>query len=306
MDLERRTFLKKIAGYSLAITAGGLALPRRAKCEVVKPFAEIICNNYLNKTIRKKIIEIKKQNPNLSLGDLHCHSYFSDGSYSVNDLMLRAASLGLDFLVITEHLTPQRYNSDCCLESIIAQQNAFDKWIDKDLKPPDIYPAVEIGTREGHLIAVFPEEYFKPKYLQEIKQNFKHFYYYEAQVETVAKLIHKMHGISIVAHPNIVRSYPFGISSDYVKKRLTGLVDAIEDMSTGHGYHKDYSKETGLASIGASDDHLNILIGTSLTQFDRSDKKNLIQAIRSKTTKAVQITDLLSPLFTPTKLFFSV
>ncbi len=281
-------------------------MPQRAKCEVVKPFAEIFCNNYLNEIIREKIVEIKKQNPTLSVGDLHCHSYFSDGSYSVDDLMLRAASLGLDFLIITEHLTPQRYKHDCCVESIIAQKNAYDQWDYKDLKPPVIYPAVEISTREGHLIAVFSDEYFKPKYLREIKQYFKHFYYYETPVEAVAKLIRKMNGVSIVAHPNIVRSYPFGISLDYTKKYLTGLVDAIEDMSTGHGYHRDYSKETGLASIGASDDHLNILIGTSLTQFDRLIEKNLIQAIRSKATQAIQVTDLLSFLFIPTKLFFSV
>ena len=304
--MKRRTFLKKITGCSLAITEGSLALPQRAKCEVVKPFAEIICNNFLDEIIRKRIIEIKKQNPLLSFGDLHCHSYFSDGSYSVNDLMLRAASLGLDFLVITEHLTPQWYNSECCVESIIAQRNAYDQWNYKDLKPPAIYPAVEVATREGHLIAVFPEEYFNPKHLREIKQYFKHFYYFEAPSETVAKLIRKMNGVSIIAHPNVVRSYPFGISSDYTKKYLAGLVDAIEDVSTGHGYQRDYSKETGLASIGSSDDHLNILMGTSVTQFNRSEEKNIIQAIRNKTTKAVQITDLLNPLFTPTKLFFSV
>ena len=303
--MKRRTFLKSIAGCSLAMTAGGLALPQRAKCEVVKPFAEIICNNYLDDIIRKKIVEIKNQNPNLSIGDLHCHSYFSDGSYTVNDLMLRAASLGLDFLIITEHLTPQEYKHDCCVESIIAQKNAYDQWDYKDLKPPAIYPAVEVSTREGHLIAVFPEEYFKPKYLREIKQYFKHFYYDEAPVEATAKLIRKMNGVSIVAHPNIVRSYPFGISSDYTKKYLTGLVDAIEDMSTGHAYNRYYSKETGLASIGSSDDHLNILIGTTVTQFDRSEENNLIQAIRSKATRAVQITDFLNPLFIPAKLFFS-
>ena len=304
--MRRRTFLKKITGCSLAVMAGGLALPDRAKCEVVKPFAEIICNNYLDEIIRKRIIEIKKHNPFLSLGDLHCHSYFSDGSYSVNSLMRRAASLGLDFLVITEHLTPQRYNYECCVESIIAQRNTYANWNYKDLNPPVIYPALEISTRDGHLIAVFPEEYFEPKHLREIKQYFKHFYYYEAPVEAVAKLIRKMNGVSIIAHPNIVRSHPFGISLDYAKKNLTELVDAIEDMSTGHGYQRDYSKETGLASIGSSDDHLNILMGTSVTQFDRSEEKNLIQAIRSKTTKAVQITDLLSSLFTPTNLFFSV
>ena len=304
--MERRTFLKKVAGYSLGIACGGLALPQRAKCEVVKPFAELFSNNYLDDAIRKKIIEIKRENPNLALGDVHCHSYFSDGSYSVNDLMHRAASLGLDFLVITEHLTPQYYKHDCCVESIVEQQKVYYKWNYKDLKPPAIYPAVEVSTREGHLIAVFPKEYYKPKYLREIKEYFKHFYYYEAPVESVAKLIRKMNGASIIAHPNIKRSHPFGISSAYAKKYLTGLVDGIEDISTGHGYQRDYSNETGLASIGASDDHLNILMGTSLTQFDSMDKKDIIEAIRGRATQAVRTTEMLDPLFNPTKLFFSI
>lgn len=304
--MERRSFLKKIAGYSMAITAGSLFLPRRAKCEIVKPFAEIICNNYLDEIIRKKINEIKRQNPNLMLGEMHCHSYFSDGSYSVNDLMFRAASLGIDFLVITEHLTPKEYKLEWCLESIIARRNAYFKWNYKDLKPPVVYPAIELSTRDGHLIAIFPEEYFKPKLLQEINRHFERFYYYEVSAEAAAKLIRKMNGVSIIPHPNVARSYPFGISTDFARENLVGLVDAIEDISTAHGYQENYSKEIGIASIGSSDDHFNILIGTTLTSFDQSKQKDLLQAIRNRATRPVQTTSFLNPLFTPTRLFFSI
>lgn len=304
--MERRSFLKKFAGYSLGIAAGGLLLPRGAKCEIVKPFAEMISGNYLDEIIRKRIAEIKKGNPNLKLGDMHCHSYFSDGAYRVEDLMFRAASIGLDFLVITEHLSPDWYTVEDGVESIIARRRAFDRWDHKGLEPPRVYPALEVSAKEGHLIAVFPEEYSKPRYLREIKEYFKHFYYYEAPVETVAKLTRKMNGVTIVPHPNIQRSYPFGISSEYVQKNLTGLVDAIEDMSSGHSFYKDYSTETGLASIGSSDDHLNILIGTTVTQFDQSREENILEAIRKRETTAVRISDLLDPLFAPTKMFFSL
>ncbi len=304
--MERRTFLKRIFGYSCAITAGGLALPHHAKCEIVKPFANIISQNYLDNIIQKNVFELKRQHPNLSLGEMHCHSYFSDGNYSVNDLVLRSALLGLDFIVITEHLTPKEYKLEGCLKSIATQYNILNQWDHQEIKPPTLYPAFEISTREGHLIAVFPEDYFKPTLLQEIKRYFEPFYYYEVPVETVAKLIHKMNGIAIVPHPNIPRSYPFGIPTDFIQKNLAEHVDAIEDISTAHGYQKNYSKEAGLASVGSSDDHFNILIGTTVTVFDRTEQKNLFEAIRNHKTQAFQITNSLDLLFAPTKLFFRI
>lgn len=304
--MERRTFLKQIFGYSCAITAGGLALPGRAKCKIVKPFADFICKNYLDKIIQNNIFKIKKQNPNLSLGDLHCHSYFSDGNYTVKDILLRSGSLGLDFLVITEHLTPKSHKIECCIESITAQNNTISQWSNQEIPPPVIYPAFELSTEEGHLIAIFPEDYFKPKLLQEIKRHFEPFYYYGVSVDAALKLIHEMGGISIVPHPNFTRSYPFGISTSFIKKNLVGRVDAIEDMSTGHAFQKNYSKEAGLASVGSSDDHFNVLIGTTVTLFDRSEQKNLIQAIRNHKTQAFQVTNALDPLFAPTKILFSI
>ncbi len=304
--MKRRTFFKQVGGYSLALAAGGVILPRRAKCEIIKPFAEILRDRYLDKEIRKKIYAIKNHNPNLSLGEIHCHSYFSDGNYSVKDLMVRSASLGLDFLVITEHLTPRWYKLENSLESIKTRQKVFEEWDNNNLKAPTVYPAFEISTKEGHLIAIFPKEYFKSELLRDIKRHFARFDRYEIPVELTANLIRKMGGVSIVSHPNISRSYPFGISTDFIHKNLVGLVDGIEDISTGHDYSKEYSKEIGLASIGSSDDHLNILIGTTVTQFDRSEQNDLIEAIRNHKTQAIKITDSLSHLFSPTKFFFSI
>jgi len=290
----------------LGVTAGGLVLPNEIKSELVKPFAELISRNCLDDAIRNRIGALKKDNQNLQFGELHCHSYFSDGAYSVRDLMLRSASLGLDFLVITEHLTPRKYKLQNCLESITAQRNTFKRWDHKEIKPPAVYPAFEISTKEGHLIAVFPEDYFKPERLGEIKQYFSRFDYYSIPVELTAGLIRKMGAVSIVSHPDIKRSYPFGISSGFVKEHLVGLVDGIEDMSAGHGYQKNYSTDTGLATIGSSDDHLNIILGTVVTSFDGTKHDNIIEAIRSCDTRAVRLTNSLDILFTPTKLFFNI
>ena len=304
--MNRRSFLKKLTGYTLGVTAGGLVLPKEIKSELVKPFTELISRNCLDDEIRNRIVELKKDNQNLQLGELHCHSYYSDGAYSVKDLMLRSASLGLDFLVITEHLTPRDYKLESCLDSITAQRNTLNRWNHGEMRPPAVYPAFEISTKEGHLIAVFPEDYFKPGRLRDIKQYFSKFDYYSIPVELTAGLIRKMGAVSIVSHPDIKRSYPFGISSGFVKEHLVGLVDGIEDMSAGHGYQKDYSTKTGLATIGSSDDHLNIILGTVVTSFDGAEHDNIIEAIRSCDTRAVRLTNSLDILFTPTKLLFNI
>lgn len=304
--MNRRSFLKKLTGYTLGVMAGGMVLPNGIKAELVKPFAELISENRLNDEIRNRIVALKKNNQNLQFGELHCHSYYSDGTYSVKDLMLRAALLGLDFLVITEHLTPSKYKLKSCLDSITVQRNIFNRWNHREIEPPAVYPAFEISTKEGHLIAVFPEDYYKPERLKEINQYFSRYDHYSIPVELTADLIRKMGAVSIVTHPDIKRSYPFGISSDFVKEYLVGLVDGIEDMSAGHGYKKDYSTETGLATIGSSDDHLNIILGTVVTSFDGAKHDNIIEAIRSCDTRAVRLTNSLDILFAPTKLFFSI
>jgi histidinol phosphatase-like PHP family hydrolase len=295
-----------MTGYTLGMMGGGLVLPKGIKNDLVKPFAEIISENHLDKEIRNRLVEIKKDNQNLKFGELHCHSYYSDGTYSVKELMLRSASLGLDFLVITEHLTPGKYKLQGCLDSIIAQRNIMNRWNHGEIGPPAIYPAFEISTKEGHLIAVFPEDYFRPERLREINKYFSRFDYYSMPVALTAGIIRKMGAVSIVSHPDIKRSYPFGISSGFVKEHLVGLVDGIEDMSAAHGYQKAYSTETGLATIGSSDDHLNIILGTVVTSFDGAKHDNIIEAIRSSDTRAVRLTNSLDILFAPTKLFFSI
>ncbi len=304
--MNRRSFLKKLTGYTLGITAGGLVLPNGIKAELVKPLSELISETYLDNEIRNRIAALKKDNQGLQFGDLHCHSTYSDGAYSVKDLLFRSASLGLDFLVITEHLTPGDYRLESCLDSIKAQREIIHRWNHGELEPPAVYPAFEISTKEGHLIAVFPEEYFKPARLREVKQYFSRFDSHSIPVDLTAGLIRNMGAVSIVSHPDIQRSYPFGIPVGFVKEHLAGLVDGIEDISAGHGYQNDFSTDTGLATIGSSDDHLNIILGTVVTSFDGAKHDNIIEAVRRCDTRAVRLTDSLDFLFAPAKLFFNI
>jgi hypothetical protein len=103
-------------------------------------------------------------------------------------------------------------------------------------------------------------------------------------------------GISIVAHPNKKRVYPFGASIEWIKENLIGLTDGIEDISSGHGYQENYSKKLGLAAIGSSDDHFNLLTGTAVTAYDGNIHNNLINAVKAKETKAIMVDSSLHPL----------
>ena len=81
-----------------------------------------------------------------------------------------------------------------------------------------------------------------------------------------------------------------------------GLVDGIEDISSGHGYEKNYSKKLNLSSVGSSDDHFNLTIGTTATGYDGSLYTNLITALQAKATKAIKIEDSLRDIITAARM----
>ena len=131
----------------------------------------------------------------------------------------------------------------------------------------------------------------------DIKLQFSEFDNQFPSMLDVIPKIDSFGGISIVAHPNKKRVYPFGACINWVKENLIGLADGIEDISSGHGFHQEnYSEELGLAAIGSSDDHFNLLIGTAVTAYDGSIHNNLINAVKARETKAIMIDNSLQPL----------
>ena len=79
-------------------------------------------------------------------------------------------------------------------------------------------------------------------------------------------------------------------------------MDAIEDISTGHGYDENYSDELGIASIGSSDDHFNLIIGTTVTAYDSTRHKDFISAVRARETQAINIDDSLRELIAAVRI----
>ncbi len=294
--MNRRSFLKSFAGLSLAMAGAQLAIPTVAKCKMIAPATDLVGKTFLDQRIKNDISRLKKEKPYLRIGETHCHSLFSDGTYSVDKIMARAARLGLDFLVITEHVQPRMYPLERTLESIKERARCCREWSHPGLEPIDVYPAFEVSTLQGHLILVTDQAYLKPGNLRDLRTQFSPLDHKMISMEDIAKMVQPFGGISIIAHPEKNRAYPFGVSIDFAKQHLTGLVDGIEDISTGHGYEENYSEELGMASIGSSDDHFNLIIGTTVTGYDSRKHNNLLSAVKARDTQAIKVNDSLDDI----------
>ncbi|GJL78359.1 MAG: hypothetical protein NPINA01_13480 [Nitrospinaceae bacterium] len=291
--MDRRSFLKSIAGLTVGLAGAHLAIPTSAKCKVVAPMTDIVGKAFLDRRIKNDIDKIKQANPGLMLGETHCHSNYSDGTYSVDQIMNRAANLGLDYLIITEHVTPGYYPIGPSLTSIKERWRCCQEWTNPKVAPIDVYPAFEISTQQGHLIVVMDKDYMKPRYLRDLHTQFNKCEKIMVSMEEAATMVRPFGGVSIIPHPEIQRSYPFGVPISFVKQNLTGLIDAIEDKSTGHGFDEDYSGELGIASIGSSDDHFNLIIGTTVTGYDSRRHPDFLSAVRARETQAIKVNDSL-------------
>jgi histidinol phosphatase-like PHP family hydrolase len=263
--------------------------------DIAKPFADATGRCFLDARIHKKITRLKRDNPAVVIGETHCHSTFSDGKHSVEDILRRASRLRLDYVVITDHLLPRKYLIESIFKSWEKQAQYIDEW-DQLNDPVKIYPALEMSALEGHLILIFDPEYLSPKKFSDISLQFSEFDDQFFSMLEIIPRIGSFGGISIVPHPNKTRAYPFGASIEWVKENLIGLADGIEDVSSGHGYQENYSEKLGLAAIGSSDDHFNLLTGTAVTAYDGNIHNNLINAVKAKETKAIMVDNSLQPL----------
>lgn len=294
--MNRRSFLKSIAGLTAGLAGAQLAIPTAAKCKMVAPVADLVGKAFLDQRIQNNIAKLKRDNPYLRIGETHCHSLFSDGTYSVDKILGRSARLGLDFLVITEHVQPRMFPLEHTLASIKERARCCREWNHPGIEPIDVYPAFEVSTLQGHLILVMDQVYLRPNNMKELKTQFGPLNNKMISMEDTAKMVQPFGGVSIIPHPEKKRSYPFGVSIAFAKQNLTGLVDGIEDMSTGHGYEENYSEELGMASIGSSDDHFNLIIGTTVTGYDSRKHKNLLSAVKAHDTQAIKVNDSLDDI----------
>lgn len=196
--------------------------------------------------------------------DIHIHSSFShDGTTTVRAVLKRAASVGLDVIAISDH--------DVIRGSLAA----------RDLAPQyglQAIPAIEISTREGHLLALFVEQPIPAQ---------------APLVETILR-IGDLGGIAIAPHP--VNPLPHSLPLEALEE-VVAHKDARQVLKGYEVYNMGYeiftrqvrtlATELPLARMASSDAHIHWTIGNGRTGFKGHTAEDLRKAIENRKTTPI-------------------
>jgi len=190
-----------------------------------------------------------------------------DGLSSPEEVVRQAENQGLGAIAITDH--------DTTVGNHITQELAKSERI-------LVIPAVEISTRDGHVLAYG------------VKENLPS---HMAAKQTV-DLIHKLGGVAVAAHPFAPSKYApaFFPKKEIIRldeKLIRGInFDGIE-IAGGLKKNQDYwikvAEELNLAKLGGSDAHTPASIGSAVTKFPSSCKtiEDLLNAIKKRQTSVI-------------------
>ncbi|HIH01034.1 TPA: PHP domain-containing protein [Thermoplasmata archaeon] len=189
--------------------------------------------------------------------DLHIHSKFSrDGAATVEDILGRCRSLGLDGCSITDH------------NSIDGSIEAFELAHSFGLL---VVRGIEISTSEGHVLA-YGLSSTVPSGL--------------AVAETIQR-VHEAGGIAVAAHP---RRFPSGLG---IRRASKESFDAVEILNGGSSRASNKSSAAlatriGLPGVGGSDAHRIEEIGRAATVLqDVTSERQVIDSILGGKTSVV-------------------
>ena len=193
-------------------------------------------------------------------GDLHVHTWYSDGRASPREMVLRAKEIGLDFLAVTDH--------NCWAGSVEARRAAEDLEL-----PPIVLPGEEVSFARGHIVAVgtrgpvaeqasMPEESGR---LAAIAADIggralAPFASPEEYMRAVwaARAVHEMAGLAFVAHPFWVADEEYHLERGIANQLLLdGEADGVELLG-------DVEFEQNLLSIAAYMELLNQGVATTV------------------------------------------
>jgi predicted metal-dependent phosphoesterase TrpH len=204
--------------------------------------------------------------------DLHIHSTYShDATTTVRAVLKQAADVELNVIAITDH--------DEIRGSLEAHELASKYGIES-------IPAVEVSTKEGHLVALFVKT-LPP-----------------AGLTLIDTLIHigRLGGVAIAPHP--FNNLPSSLSMESVVSALTnprakGVLKGIEthNMSTQSfdSVAQKLSVYLPLAKIGSSDAHVYWAIGAGHTEFPGETAQDLRNALEQMTTVPIPYQEEFSP-----------
>ena len=120
-------------------------------CKNEEDFFEQIGTNYIPPFLRESIsiIDYSKNNnvedviqTNEIKGIIHCHSNWSDGSNTIEELAKAAIERGLEYLVISDHSQSAFYAQGLSVDRILAQHQLIDE-LNEKLYPFKIFKSIE-------------------------------------------------------------------------------------------------------------------------------------------------------------------
>lgn len=200
----------------------------------------------------------------MGTADLHIHSTYSDdGTVTIEGILSRAASIGLDVIAIADH------------DEIRGSREA------RDLAPAfgiEAIPGMEIGTSEGHLLALFIEKII-PSGLP--------------LIETLIR-IGDLGGIAIAPHP--INPLPGSLPMDSILRahahpQATKVLTGIEVYNMGYEIFtrrvKKLTARLPLAKTAGSDSHVYWTIGVGRTGFEGHTAEHLRLALENNETEAI-------------------
>lgn len=195
------------------------------------------------------------------IADLHVHTTASDGHSTTSEVLAAARRAGLDVVAITDH--------DTIISAREAQRMAPAFAI-------EVVVGEEVSTREGHLLALFIEEWISPG---------------RPLADTIAE-VHAQGGLCIVAHPYDWLTASVG---EQLRTRCGAdwALDGIETFNASLPIAQMNERAArvgaavGLAAIGGSDSHHAATVGAGYTRFPGRGSGDLRAAIRARRTIAL-------------------
>lgn len=202
--------------------------------------------------------------------DLHVHTRFSPDSVAdPESMLLAAARRGLSGIAVTDHNTVAGAERALAIAAQLKQRGAL---------PPDflVIEGEEVGSRDGHIIALFVHAPVPPG---------------RSAAETVAA-IHAQGGLAVAAHPLL----PSGVGQQAVSVRF----DAVETENMAEELH--FSLASAAANrrraafyraltrpvIGSSDAHDPSVVGLGYTLIPAAhpDEADVRRALATHQTQA--------------------
>ena len=208
----------------------------------------------------------------LGRADLHVHTDAGDGMASAEEVLLRAARAGLDIVAVTDH--------DDLRGGLRAQEAAA-----RSGSAVRVIPGVELTTRGGHLLALFPGA-GAGNPTPDVPPL-------RSLAWTIAA-VHAQGGVAIVAHPMAL--VPLSAGRRALDRLLAGPAESRPDgielanptppARRRGAAARRRNRAWGLAETGGSDAHFPETIGAALTRFPGRTIDDLVRALAIGATVA--------------------